>query len=71
MLTHQDFHDEEAIDKIFAALDAVRDQDAPMDTGGGMKSRDCWITVDGVEFLISIALSGNEKARRKDTLRGG
>jgi len=43
--------------RIEAALRSVADEGTHIDTGGGIGSRDLWVKIGGVEFLVQVSVS--------------
>lgn len=50
-------------DEISELLNSVRDHGISSDTGGGMGQADLWVTVQGVEYFITIRKSNNQLRR--------
>lgn len=42
-------------------FDGIKDDGSNIDTGGGFESRDIWVTVGGVEYIVNIKRSNKNK----------
>ncbi len=49
--------------EISRLLDGVKDEGTAVDTGTGDGSANLWITVDGIEFYLTIRRSNNQLKR--------
>lgn len=52
-------------DEISDLLQTVRDHGTVSDTGGGMGQADLWVTVQGVEYFVTVRKSNNQLAKEK------
>ena len=50
-------------DEISELLNSVRDNGTSSDTGGGMGQADLWVTVQGVEYFVTVRKSNNQLRR--------
>lgn len=53
-------------DEISELLNSVRDHGTSSDTGGGMAQADLWVTVQGIEYFITVKKSNNQKHREDE-----
>lgn len=52
-------------DMIKEQMRSQVDFESAMDTGGGMGSADLWLSIDGVEYFISVRPATPTPARQK------
>lgn len=49
--------------ELRAYLHAIQDHGTHIDIGGSDRTGDLWVTVDGVEYLVTVRLSNNQIAK--------
>lgn len=47
-------------DRFLHALKQIADPDTHIDRGGGMAQSDYWVTLDGVEYFVTVQFSNNQ-----------
>lgn len=56
---------DEARETLRGALDGIRDLNAPLSSAQGMGNSDFWVTIDGVEYYISMRPSSRKPKAAK------
>lgn len=50
-------------DFIRGHLEHIKDEGSAIDIGKGFGLRDLWVTIDGVEYFVTVRLSAVQEAR--------